>query len=307
MRFEKAPLATAGLVLGLFGLGNLVKDISSLATAACGVVATFLWIYLIYSMLADWKSVQKQWQSPLVQSVFTTFFMSGLLSLVYLNNFFGSYRLIPEILKPMWFIWLISLIGHMIIFSKKYLLNLSLQSVFPSWTVLYVGIGVAALTAPLSHQLLLGKVIVCYGILATVVVLPLIFYRLQKYPLEAGMKPNTATICAPFSLVTAAYTATVETPNKLILACLLVASQFFYCYILIQLPKLLNRPFTPAFSSFTFPLVISATALKVSLKMLMPPLPMIWRLLVFLEIAVAVAIVTYVLAGYVRYIIQKNL
>lgn len=305
MRLEKAPLATAGLVLGLFGLGNLVKEVSILFMAMCGIIALLLWSYLIYSMVTDRKSVQKQWQSPLVQSVFTTFFMSGLLSLVYLKNFFGGYGLIAGLLKLLWFIWLIVLIGHMVIFSRKYLLNLSLQNVFPSWTVLYVGIGVAALTASISQQFFLGKLIVTYGIVATLLVIPLIFKRLKKHPLEIGMRPNTATICAPFSLVTAAYVASFETPNKLILGMLLLAAQLFYFYILLQLPKLVGSTFTPAFSAFTFPLVISATALKTSVKVMALPFSIFWQTLVFVETVIATVIVIYVLIGYIRFLIGK--
>lgn len=307
MRLEKAPLATSGLILGLLGLGNLLKEFSVLATAVCAIVAVLLWLYLIYSMLSDRKSVQNQWRSSLVQSVFTTFFMSGLLSLTYLKHIFGGYEPIVELLKPLWFIWLVALISHMVLFSKKYLLNLSLQNVFPSWTVLYVGIGVAALTVPLSQEFFIGKLIVIYGMVATILVLPLIFYRLKKHPLETAMKPNTATICAPFSLVTAAYVSNVETPNKLVLGILLVVAQLFYFYILLQLPKLLKRRFTPAFSAFTFPLVISATALKSSVKILVLPVPSIWQTLVVFEILVATFIVGYVLIGYLCFFMGQKL
>ncbi|MFC5630423.1 MULTISPECIES: TDT family transporter [Streptococcus] len=307
MKLQRAPLATAGLILGILGLGNLIKEISIYLTALCGIIASLLFFYLIYSMLIDRQSIKKQWQNPLVQSVFTTFFMSGLLALTYVKQFFGNHDLIVRFLKSFWFIWLITLVIHMLLFSRKYLKSLSLTNVFPSWTVLYVGIGVASLTSPLSQQFFLGKVIVSYSIVATILVLPLIFYRLKNHPLETTLKPNTATICAPFSLVTAAYLSSFETPNKLILGILVVVSQLFYFYILLQLPKLLNHPFTPAFSAFTFPLVISATALKSSVKILVSPEPIIWQILVVFEIMVATLIVSYVLIGYLGFFIGKKL
>ncbi|MDU3125209.1 MAG: hypothetical protein E6703_05335, partial [Finegoldia magna] len=43
---------------------------------------------------------------------------------------------------------------------------------------------------------------------------------------------------------------------------LIVFGQILYFFILYQLPSLLRRPFSAGFSAFTFPLVISATALK---------------------------------------------
>ncbi len=39
---------------------------------------------------------------------------------------------------------------HMIIFSIKYLKDFSLKNVYPSWTVLFIGIAIAGLTAPVS-------------------------------------------------------------------------------------------------------------------------------------------------------------
>lgn len=37
MRLQKAPLVTSGLVLGLLGLGNLLKDLSLTLNAVCGI------------------------------------------------------------------------------------------------------------------------------------------------------------------------------------------------------------------------------------------------------------------------------
>lgn len=90
MKLEKAPLATAGLVLGLLGLGNVLSDVSLVFTASCGILALVTLVYLIYIMMTDPQSVKNQISNPLVSSVFTTFFMSGFLGTVYLKNFFGE-------------------------------------------------------------------------------------------------------------------------------------------------------------------------------------------------------------------------
>lgn len=87
MRLQKAPLVTSGLVLGLLGLGNLLKDLSLTLNAVCGIFAFLIWIHLLCTMIEYFNNVKEQLNSPLVSSVFTTFFMSGFLGTTYLNTF----------------------------------------------------------------------------------------------------------------------------------------------------------------------------------------------------------------------------
>lgn len=84
---SKAPLVTSGLVLGLLGLGNLLKDLSLTLNAVCGIFAFLIWIHLLCTMIKYFNNVKEQLNSPLVSSVFTTFFMSGFLGTTYLNTF----------------------------------------------------------------------------------------------------------------------------------------------------------------------------------------------------------------------------
>ncbi|HDC5737273.1 TPA: TDT family transporter [Staphylococcus aureus] len=292
MRLQKAPLVTSGLVLGLLGLGNLLKDLSLTLNAVCGIFAFLIWIHLLCTMLKYSNNVKEQLNSPLVSSVFTTFFMSGFLGTTYLNTFFSNITFIN------------SLMTHMIIFSIKYLKDFSLENVYPSWTVLFIGIAIAGLTAPVSGYFFIGQLTVIYGFVATCIVLPIVFKRLKAFPLQTSIKPNTSTICAPFSLVAAAYVIAFPKANAFIVIIFLILAQIFYFYIIIQLPKLLKEPFSPVFSAFTFPLVISATALKNSLPVLM--FPDIWKGLLFIEVLLATVIVLRVFIGYLHFFLKKE-
>ncbi|HGO3288351.1 TPA: permease, partial [Staphylococcus aureus] len=124
------------------------------------------------------------------------------------------------------------------------------------------------------------------------------------FPLQTSIKPNTSTICAPFSLVAAAYVIAFPKANAFIVIIFLILAQIFYFYIIIQLPKLLKEPFSPVFSAFTFPLVISATALKNSLPVLM--FPDIWKGLLFIEVLLATVIVLRVFIGYLHFFLKKE-
>lgn len=81
---------------------------------------------------------------------------------------------------------------------------------------------------------------------------------------DAAM-PNISTFCAPLSLLSASYLAAFSKPQEGMVLFLLISSQVLYAFVVLQLPRLLNRPFNPGFSAFTFPFVISATSLKMAL------------------------------------------
>ncbi|MCD0885981.1 permease, partial [Staphylococcus aureus] len=179
MRLQKAPLVTSGLVLGLLGLGNLLKDLSLTLNAVCGIFAFLIWIHLLCTMIKYFNNVKEQLNSPLVSSVFTTFFMSGFLGTTYLNTFFSNITFINSLITPIWILCLVGIMTHMIIFSIKYLKDFSLENVYPSWTVLFIGIAIAGLTAPVSGCFFIGQLTVIYGFVATCIVLPIVFKRLK--------------------------------------------------------------------------------------------------------------------------------
>ncbi|HEC2149126.1 TPA: TDT family transporter [Staphylococcus delphini] len=303
MKLQQIPLVTSGLILGLLGLGNLLKDISLVLTAICGILAILGLVHLLNSMLNNFNDVKNQLNSPLISSVFTTFFMSGFLVTTYLHTFFNKITIINHLITPLWILCLIGMITHIIIFSIKYLKRFSLENVYPSWTVLYIGIAIAGLTAPVSGYYLIGKLTVVYGFVATCIVLTVVFKRLKVYPLQSSIKPNKSTICAPFSLVAASYVLVFPEANFFIIILFLILSQLFYFYIVVQLPKLLKEPFSPVFSAFTFPLVISATALKNSMSVLV--FPEIWKWLLFFEVLLATLIVFRVFFGYIHLFLKK--
>ncbi|MGZ2200397.1 TDT family transporter, partial [Staphylococcus argenteus] len=94
MRLQNAPLVTSGLVLGLLGLGNLLKDISLAINALCGIFAFLIWLHLLCTMFKNYNTVKEQLNNPLISSVFTTFFMSGFLGTTYLKTFFSNITII---------------------------------------------------------------------------------------------------------------------------------------------------------------------------------------------------------------------
>ena len=67
----------------------------------------------------------------------------------------------------------------------------------PSWTVLYVGIAVAALTYPSVGIIEIAYATLSFGFLLTFYLYPLIYSDLKKHPLPLAMLGQEGIYCAP--------------------------------------------------------------------------------------------------------------
>lgn len=92
-----------------------------------------------------------------------------------------------------------------------------------------------------------------------------------------------------------------DNKNIVFIKLLLTLSQLIYVFVLIQLPKLINRKFNPGFAAFTFPMVVSAMSLKLSSKII--NLPVDIGYFANIETLIATIIVGYVFIKYIKFII----
>lgn len=199
-------------------------------------------------------------------------------------------------------IWLIAialqavLIGY---FVYRFIVKqiVSLEEVYPSWFILFVGLGIVPVTAgdvfPQMAHTLFWVVLVNYMIL-----LPIVFMRIAKHDFAEATKPLLTILAAPGSLCLTGYLQAFDSYNTVLLYVLLLVSQLVYAYVCFRLPKLLTLPFYPSYAAFTFPLVISATAL-VTMTSILNSSFLQW--LAAIELLIATCIVAYVFIRYVAY------
>lgn len=187
------------------------------------------------------------------------------------------------------------MISYIVIFSKRFLWNFELSNVFPSWAVLYIGIGISSLTVPWTGYSQLGKTIFIYLLLALIVLLPTIFLRLWKYGIPDDVKANLATLCAP-TLVAVAYLNAFETIYRPLLLGLIILSQMLYLTVLYFVPGILKSPFNPGFSALTFLLIVTAITLKGAVNYFEG-----LYFLYVIELVVAILILIRVVAGYINF------
>ena len=297
---KKLPLVFSGCLLGLAGAGNLIADTWPVLSHLFSLTGLVLWIFFLLLHLRNWSETKRELTKPPLLSGMATFPMAGMILSTYVFRVFPAFPLVAQGIWWFSFILDLALIAY---FSRRFLGVEERASATPSWTVLYVGIAVAALTYPVVGLIQIAYLTVTFGFLATCFLYPLIYSDLKKKPLTPALLGQEGIYCAPFSLLLAALVriggVTLPTWSLLIM---ILASQAFYFFVMIRLPKIVKGGFQPAFSALTFPTIITATSLKMAQGILKLPF---LDYLVFAETVICLTILLFVLSGYLIWLRKK--
>lgn len=297
---KKLPLVFSGCLLGLAGAGNLIADTWPVLSHLFSLTGLVLWIFFLLFHLGNWSETKQELTKPPLLSGMATFPMAGMIFSTYVLRLVPSLPILAQLLWWFSFILDLALIAY---FSHRFVGVEERASATPSWTVLYVGIAVAALTYPVVGLIQIAYLTVTFGFLATCFLYPLIYSDLKKKPLTPALLGQEGIYCAPFSLLLAALVriggVTLPTWSLLIM---ILASQVFYFFVMIRLPKIVKGGFQPAFSALTFPTIISATSLKMAQGILRLPFV---DYLVIAETFVCLTILFFVFVGYLIWLRKK--
>lgn len=120
--------------------------------------------------------------------------------------------------------------------------------------------------------------------------------------------PTLVIFAAPASLLLAGYMNSFETKNMSIVWLLAALSIIMYIAAIVMLPRLLKLKFYPSYSAFTFPLIISGIAMKLTNGFLAKSgNPVAWlKYLVNFQEVIAVVITLYVLYRYIKFLVSDN-
>jgi exfoliative toxin A/B len=259
-RLQKIPIPMAALILGLAALGNLWSTTSPLIRMIFGGVALGLFLAYILRLLLYPKKAMKEMDNPVMASIFAALPMSMMIFATYFKQWLPA-------LAPIW--WWSGLLLHTLLilwFTFKHVFPLKIEKLSPTWFVLYVGIACVGVTAPVVGQKVGGMIAVYFAIAALVVLLPLMTLRYFKgKPLPEQLKPTWMIFAAPTSLCIAGALASGTNPHPVLIISLQIIALLCYIAVLPSSLSLFTRTFSPAFSAYTFPFVISAIAVKGSL------------------------------------------
>lgn len=300
---KKLPIPIAGLILAMFALGNLLQSYSNVVRLCIGGVALILYIIFVLKIVLLNSKLKTVLDNPVPASVLLTITMATIL----LSSYAKPYS--SGLAAVFWFVGVILHALLIIWFSMKFLPNFSIKKVFPSWYIVYVGIATASVTAGAAGQLKLGQICFWFALISYFILIPVVCYRVFKVKeiLEPA-KPTFAILSAPGSLALAGYLNTFPEKNFTFAAVLFGFSLFFYLVVLVNLPKLLKLKFSPGFSGFTFPLVISALSSKLFSGYVtkLYGANSVLKLFVNFQEILATLIVLYVFIGYMKFLFSKE-
>lgn len=256
------PTAIAGLALGMMGIASFWgMSIQSPHSADFVLVSwTSLVVLLLIPLIMKFfrypSILQADLKCPTVGSVVPTLAMAMMIVSHTIALFSQTIAI---------GLWLLAVISHIIFFSlfcyhrlKKFELN----HIVPSWFVPPIGIVVACLTVPAPAFRTLAVIILVFGLLSYLVLLPMVIYRLiVGEQVEAARRPTVAILAAPASLSLSGYLSLYSNPDPLLVMILFSIAILMTLTVYLLMFHLLRLPFTPSYSAYTFPLAISATAM----------------------------------------------
>lgn len=261
---KKVPVPLCGVMLGLAALGNLLQSYSEGIRYVCGIAAAFLLILILLKLVMFPQMIKEDLKNPIMASVAGTFSMALMILSTYVKPFIGQAAFV---------IWIAAIILHIVLiiwFTAKFIVKLQMPKVFASYYIVYVGIAVAAVTAP--------------------------------------ARPLICIYAAPMSLCFAGYVQSVTPKSRTFLLAMLAVASVLYLFALVKAIGYLRLKFYPSYAAFTFPFVISAIATKQTMACCMnmgQPLPWL-KPVVLVETIIAVVLVVYTFIRFMGFIFSGN-
>ncbi|MEL0628870.1 TDT family transporter [Psychromonas aquatilis] len=302
--FSKVPSPLAGLALAIASLGlcwEHVVDVAGAAQALGALLAGAILIPLFLKFIMNPAILKQELQHPLASSVIPTLTMA---TMVVANAISNTYFQLG--LAISWFAIILQLcfFASFVFYRSK---HFNFAHVLPSWFIPPIGLTLAIITHPGGLPIVLSNTLLILGLLSYALLLPVILYRLLfSEALDSNQKPITTILATPANLLIVAYLIVATEVNPFLFGTLLFLAVLLTLYVYIMLPNLLRLPFSPAYSAFTFPLVVGPLALSKSAEQLLQEgvdTKWVWLMtqLANFELVVATAMVIYVSFRFIRH------
>ena len=260
VRLRNVPTPMAGLALGIASLGGawslVMPDYGQSFQFLTGTVASVLVLALILKFITNPNLFREDLAHPVAGSVLPACAMTSMVI---------AQSLLPVVPGFARGLWLVAVFAHILLFISfaiHRLIDFRLHHMVPSWFVPPVGIIVAALTSAGMGYETMVYWLFWFGLGVFFFKLPIMLYRLIfSEAIPQAALPTFAIMGAPASLSLAGYLTITDQPDYLLIAVLLPLAIFMTALVYVALIRLLRLPFSPGYASFTFPMVVGATAL----------------------------------------------
>lgn len=250
-------MPAAGLMLGLASAGNLVLTYGSGFRIFFGFLSGMILVLLVTKTFLSAKAVMEDMKNPAIAGIAGALPMGIMVLSAYVQ---------PISYWAGFVMWVAGILAHFILiiyFTKRFIFSFCMEKVFPSYFVVYIGIAAASITAPIFDAAAAGRVLFWFGFIAYLVLLPIIAYRVFAVkPLPEPLLPTITIFAAPPGLCLVGYLNSFPEKNMAFAWLLTVLSLITLLAVLLYMPRMLKLKFYPSYAAFTFPLVISAIAMK---------------------------------------------
>ena len=297
---KNLPLAITGLILAILSLGKIFTDFSSIFF----IIGSILIFMVLLKLVLDFDTFFNELNNLIALSTFGTFSMAFMLFSTYLKPLFLP--LSQSIALGIWILGIIIHLSIIIVFTKNYVLkDFDIENVFATWWIVYIGITMAAITAPAYNLQQYGFIFFGIGFLLMIPTFILISYRYYKFTaIDDKNKPFICIYTALLSILIVGYVNALPI-NGNFLAAIYILACIFYIFALFQAIKLIvieRLKFMPSFSAFTFPFVISAIATGEAYKFFGLD---ILNYLFYIQGIIALVLVIFVSYNYLKFMIGK--
>lgn len=258
-------------------------------------------LLLLLRVFTDFPSIQRDFKNPMIASVSPTITMALFGIASYLHSIHG-FIIFSNIL---WYTSILLHLSFVAYFTYNFVIKreLTIQSLYPSWLITYIGLGLIAVTST-NFNLLLGDIFLVIAMINYVILIPLMLYRIFKTAYnEKPALPLLTILTAPTSLCLAGYITVVENPNAIFVTILLIMSSSLYLVALYFLPNIWRLKFYPSFAAFTFPLVITAVAATLANGVLNIPQ---FNIIISIELTIAVVVTFTVFIRYALFLFSST-
>lgn len=198
---KNLPLAITGLILAILSLGKIYTDHSGIFF----IIGSILIFLVLLKLVLHFDAFNKELNNLIALSTFGTFSMALMLFSTYLKTLFMP--LSESIALGIWILGIIIHLSIIVLFTKNYVLrNFNIENVFATWWIVYIGITMAAITAPAFGLSQYGFVFFGIGFILMIPTLILVSYRYLKFTaIEDKNKPFICIYAAILSILIVGY------------------------------------------------------------------------------------------------------
>ena len=299
---KQFPLPVCGLALGLASSGNLLQTygIGELK-GLCGALAAVLLFFMLLKGICFANVLKEELKNPALAGISATFPMALMILSTYIA---------PLAFSAAMCIWLAAIILQLVImvfFTKRFILNFKLESMVPSYFIVYVGLVAAAISSVPFEQSRIGAATFWFSLFSFFLLLipvPLRYIRYPKVP--QPLQPLFCIYAAPPNICLTGYLSLEAASSCGMVAVLYLAGLLSYLIAFLYLLRCLKLPFFPSYAAFSFPFVISAAASKATAGYLAGQggLEEVVSIIAMAQTGIAVLLLAYVCTRYLLFFLR---